>query len=170
VSALTLIELLFGLAVGSMVLAATAAFTIGAARSFASVFNYVEMEAQSRSALDLMSQQIRRTDVLAGFTSNELVFLDRDGKSLSFAYSPDNRTLSQTKGGVTTTLLEGCDSLSFSIFQRNTTNGTYDQYPTTVEASNCKVVQITWVCSREVLGNRLNTELVQTAKIVIRNQ
>ena len=169
-SGLTLVEFLFGVAIGSVALGVTAAFTIGAARSFASAYNYVEMETQSRAALDLMSHQIRRTDILTGFSTNSLTFQDHDAKTLSFTYSPSDRTLTRSKNGETTTLLTGCDSLAFSIYQRNTTNGTYDQYPTTLEASNCKVVQVTWVCSREVLGHKLNTELVQTAKIVIRNQ
>ena len=33
----------------------------------------------------------------------------------------------------------------------------------------CKLVSVSWRCSRTILGQKVNTESVQTAKIVIRN-
>jgi hypothetical protein len=33
-----------------------------------------------------------------------------------------------------------------------------------------KLVQVTWVCSRSILGKKVNTESVQSAKVVIRKQ
>jgi len=36
--------------------------------------------------------------------------------------------------------------------------------------ATAKVVDVTWVCSRTVLGRRQNTENVQSARIVIRKQ
>jgi hypothetical protein len=32
------------------------------------------------------------------------------------------------------------------------------------------VVNISWICSRSIFGNSINTEAVQTARIVIRRQ
>ena len=55
------------------------------------------------------------------------------------------------------------------MFQRNPVNGKYDQYPTAT-ASQCKLVQLRWVCSRDLIHARRNTESVQSAKIVIRKQ
>ena len=62
-----------------------------------------------------------------------------------------------------------CDYLRFAIFQRNPIGGTYDQYAT-ASATNCKLVQLNWICSRTILGAKVNTESVQSAKIVIRRQ
>jgi hypothetical protein len=73
------------------------------------------------------------------------------------------------KGGVTEVLLTECDNLSFAIFQRNPINGTYNQYPTASPATT-KLINVTWTCSRKILGNTMNTENVQTAKVVIRKQ
>ena len=168
--AATLIEYVISIGVGSIALLAIVAFSIYTGRSFAGIMNYVELEGQSRTALDGMIKDIRQTGLLTGFTSNSLTFQDYDAKALTYAYDPEARTLTRTKDGASKTLLNECDSLDFSIFQRNTTNGTYDQYPTTLQASNCKVVQVTWTCSRQITGTKLNTETVQTAKIVIRNQ
>lgn len=169
-AAATLVEYIISIGVGSIALLAIVAFSIYTGRSFAGMMNYVELESQSRSTLDGMIKDIRQTAILTGFTSNSLTFRDYDDKPLLYEYSPENRTLTRTKDGTSKTLLKECDSLNFGIFQRNTTNGTYDQYPASLQASNCKVVQVTWVCSRAITGTKLNTETVQTAKIVIRNQ
>ena len=47
-------------------------------------------------------------------------------------------------------------------------SNSFDCYaPATV--ANAKLVQVTWNCSRQILGNKANTESVQSAKIAIRN-
>jgi hypothetical protein len=66
-------------------------------------------------------------------------------------------------------LLTNCDFLTFQIFQRNPVSASYDVYPT-ANAASCKLINVSWICSRSILGSRLNTESVQTAKIVIRKQ
>jgi hypothetical protein len=106
---------------------------------------------------------------LASISSNQLVFTDWDGAPLAYTYSPGTRTLVQSKGGVNTVLLTGCDFLCFSNFQRNPIEFSYDQYLAN-SPTNTKLVSMTWICSRTVVGTRLNTESVQTAKIVIRKK
>ena len=76
----------------------------------------------------------------------------------------------RTKGGVSQVLLTECDFLTFSNYQRNPYYGQYDQYPVTTSPTNSKLVSLTWVCSRKITGAKMNTESVQTAKIVIRKQ
>jgi len=166
----SLVELLVAIAIGTIVTLGLGAFSLFTGRGFAGLMNYSELEQQSRTALDKMSKEIRQTKRLTDYTSNKLVFLDYDDTSLTFQYSPSTRMLTRTKDGVTADLLTECDTLNFNIFQRNTTNGTYDQYPTSVQASNCKVVQVSWICSRTITGSKVNTETVQSTKIVIRNQ
>ena len=167
---LSLVELLIAVTISTIVALGLGAFSLFTGRGFAGLMNYAELENQSRNTLDKMSKEIRQTTRLIDYTSNKLVFLDYDGKSLEFEYSPTTRVLTRAKDGLTNTLLTECDSLNFGIFQRNTTNGTYDQYPTSVQASNTKVVQVSWTCSRTITGTKLNTETVQSTKIVIRNQ
>jgi hypothetical protein len=89
---------------------------------------------------------------------------------VTYTYSPTARTLVRTANGTTRTLLEECDQLRFSIFQRNPINGTYDYYETTDNPAITKIVQLSWVCSRDILGKQANTESVQSAKVVIRKQ
>jgi hypothetical protein len=61
------------------------------------------------------------------------------------------------------------DYLTFQIYQRNTVANTYDQFPTG-SVGLCKLISVSWICSRTILGSKMNTESVQTAKIVIRKQ
>ena len=55
------------------------------------------------------------------------------------------------------------------MYQRNMTNGTDQPIPTSV-ASQCKLIKLTWVCSRDILGKSANTESVQSAEFVIRKK
>src|SRR5512137_2269468 len=115
-----------------------------------------------------MSMDIRQTKYLESLTTNHLVFRDYDDVPLTFTYSPLRKTLVRTKNSVSTTLLTECDYLCFSNYQRNMIGHTYDQFPVTTSPTNTKLVSLTWICSRKVTGTKLNTESVQTAKIVIR--
>jgi len=165
---MTLLELLFAMGVTSVVLAGVCSLYFYSYRSFAAQLNYVEMDQDSHRTLDKMSQQIRQVKAMTGFTTNQLVFTDFDDQPLAFVYNPTNRTLIRRKSGQSEVLLGGCDSLTFSIFQRNPVAGKYDQYPT-ADVATAKLIQVQWLCSRKLFYNSLlNTESMQSAKIVIR--
>jgi Tfp pilus assembly protein PilW len=168
-SAFTLVELLLSTGLGLVVLLATCGLSFYSGRSFAAMSNYAELDHYSRKALDIMTKEIRQANALLTNSATRLDFQDSDGTTLSYYYSQDAKRLYRSRAGITTVLLEGCDQLSFAIYQRNPVGGTYDQYPTAV-SSNCKIVQLNWVCSRNIFGATANTESVQSAKIVIRKQ
>lgn len=169
-------EMTVTLAVSGIILVALLSFTVYAAKSFAALENYTDLEQKSQNALDTMTRDIRETQYLANYgtrtvggqlVTNVLTFVDADNQPLTFNYT--NNVLLRQKNGVDRTLLTNVDFLTFLIFQRNPMGGSYDQYSTT-NAANCKLISVSWVCSRSILGSRLNTESVQTAKIVIRKQ
>jgi len=170
---LTLVELLVAVALGGVVMTAVMTLAFFSARSFAAITNYVDLDNSSRNALDIMSREIRQADRLLSGDDHQLVFTHTDPVSgaaftISYIYNPDNRTLTRLRPGESrTVLLQECDFLKFSIFQRNPVGGTYDQYPTANPAT-CKLVQLSWVCSRTILGKQANTESVQSAKVVMR--
>jgi hypothetical protein len=155
--------------VSSLLMLVLASFSLYSARNCASLTNYSELETQSRLALDKMTQQIRQSRGLTSSTSTNIVLTDADGAPLEFAYDGGARTLSRRKNGRSEVLLQGCTFLRFSLFQRNPVQGTYDAYPTATPAT-CKLIQVTWVCARSLLGADANTESVQSAKIVIRKK
>lgn len=167
---MTMVELLVAVGIGSVMMASLASLSVYTSRSFAAMVNYVDLDKASRSTLDLMSKEIRQTKRLISGDTQRLVFEDHDGVQLEFRYNSTNRTLRRLKSGYPSkVLLTGCDELKFSMFQRNPMEGTYNVYPTAT-AATCKMVQLRWTCSRDLIRSRVNTESVQSSKIVIRKQ
>ncbi|MGZ8898583.1 MAG: PilW family protein [Limisphaerales bacterium] len=168
--AMTLVELLVAVFIGSLLMTGVAALSIYTARSFAALGNYMELDKNSRNTLDRMTQLIRESDGVLDWTKHELV-LSYKTQPLTFKYLPSDKKLVMTEtNGTQSALLEGCDFLNFEIFQRTTMSGTYDQYPVTADEAAAKIVQISWVCSKKLIGSLINSESVQSAKIVIRKQ
>ena len=161
--------MLVAMGIGSLAMMSLASFSLYAGKSVASLANYAELESRSRLALDRMSQEIRQTRGLTDFTSTSLNFTDSDGLSLSYVYDPSAKTLSRLKNSKRDVLLEGCDYLQFGVYQRNPIGGSYDVYPAAT-ALTAKLIQVTWGCSRSILGTRANSEIVQSSKIVIRKR
>jgi len=143
--------------------------SVSTGRSFAEISNYVELDHFNRVALDHLNKDIRQVDYLVAFATNRLEFMDYDGQPVVFEYSPADRMLVKKKNGKTTLLLRECDALRFAAFQRCPIEKSYDLIPIT-EVTNCKVVSVSWSCSRTVFGVKANTENAQAAKIVIRNK
>lgn len=175
----TLVELMVASGIGVIVFVLAATIIFFSARSFAALTNYVDLDRVSRNALDTMSTEIRQVDALTSFTTNKVVFRGTDPVSagayiLTYTYDPSKKTLTSEFTGARREkkeLLSECQSFLFASFQRNPINGTYDQYPTDPNRPDlCKLVQVSWVCSRNILGKKANTESVQSAKFVIRKQ
>ncbi len=165
----TLAETWFAVALGLLVAATLASFTLYTAVSMEALKNYTDLERNSQRAIDTMTQDIRQTRFLTACTSNRIEFMDGNYQRLSYEYSSATKTLRKVQGITNLTLLTECDQLTWSIFQRNPVGGSYDQYPTAT-ITNTKLINVSWVCSRRIRGARMNTEAVQTAKIVIRKQ
>jgi len=166
---MTLPEVMVALGIGSIILTVVATLSLYSSRTFVAMGNYVDLDKSSRNALDLMIREIRQTTVLSDYKPNSLTFVDSDGLLLQYEYDSTARTLSRRKPGEKTiVLLTECDYLNFYIFQRSPLPGA--KFVSTTSPASCKLVDMTWKCSRTILGKKLNTESVQTAKIVIRNK
>jgi len=171
---MTLVEVMIATGLGMVVLSAVMALTVFSARSFAAVSNYVDLDVRSRNALDRMSQEIRQADSLQTCSATQLIFAGKDpvttaAYTLTYDYNPGAKTLTRTKGADSQVLLTQCDSLAWYMYQRNMTNGTDQPIPTSIPGQ-CKLVKLTWVCSRDILGKSANTESVQSAEFVIRKK
>jgi hypothetical protein len=168
VRGLSLVELMVTTGIASIAFAAIASLSVYTARSFVAMGNYADLDKASRNALDLMAREIRQTKALTNFSSTKLVFVGLDSQPLTYQFNSADSTLTRKQGtGPTTVMLQGCDFLNFHISQRNPSNN-FTFYPTT-NLSLAKMVDVSWRCSRKILGAKVNTESVQTAKIVIRN-
>jgi len=169
---MTLVELLIAMSIASLVLIAVGCLSLYVCRSYAALANYSDLDQASQHALDSMSRDIRQTMGLIGYNTNggqqTLVFSNWDGTHLTYTWTPASRELVRKETGqADTVLLTQCDSLFFDLSQRNPSNN-FTFYP--ISGTNtAKLVDITWTCSRQILQAKVNTESVQTAKIVIRN-
>jgi hypothetical protein len=166
----TLVELMVTLATGLVVITALALVFFFSNRSFASLTNYLDLDQKTQVALDKMSREIRQVNQLASYSSNKLVFIDYDSAKLQYTYDSDAQTLTRKKeGGSSEVLLTGCTSLKFSIYQRTPNTNSF-QPITTSTATNTKVIELTWNCSRTILGSPVNNESMQSAMVVIRKK
>jgi hypothetical protein len=173
---MTLVETLIALGLGSLVLSTVMSFTGFTARSFGSLGCYYSINSESRAALDRMTRDIRQTDFLTSYTANKLVFQTTDPNStnrytLAYTYSPGAGTLTRTFNGNSTLLLTDCTCYHFDLYQRNpslTNGGELVSLISTNQPRLVKAIDISWVCARTLQKRTNNTEVVQSARVVIR--
>lgn len=164
-----LTEAMFAIGIGIMFLVALMGIFISSSISFAGVGNYINMDRRSRNALDQMTRNIRSAKVLTSFDPAALVFnYDSVGTTnLAYRYNASAGVVTEewtVSGGTTTnTLLTRCDSFAFSLYDRDLAA------TTDVSAGQGKVISIAWHAYGTTLG-RTNSEYMQQAQIVIRNQ
>jgi Tfp pilus assembly protein PilW len=199
VSGMTLAEMMVSVGLGSMILAMAGSLWLFGSRSFAAMGNYTDLDAKSRGALDLMSREIREATRVTGFdNSGSTRWLQvtnaAQGTTITYIWNAGPRTLVCRRTGTYTSstapsamasaslgepdevYLTECDRWDFDLFQRAPQKGgSYVFFPATNSAgaydlSVCKLINMTWKCSRTVLGSKLNTESVQTAQVVLRNK
>jgi hypothetical protein len=180
-----LAEWVVSIGICGLLVGAIAAFLVYGSRSFISLSNYVDLNAQSRNAVDRMGKEIRQALKVTAYAPDTITLLVGTNQ-VTYSYLGNQRTLiRQVNAHAPETLLKGCDSARFDIYQRQATNVTLTSgvsgvlsllpltidpvYPTATK-ENAKVVQLTWNCSRSILGKKANTEAAQFARIVIRKQ
>jgi len=174
--AFSLIEVLIASGITTLVVLVICALTLHSSRSFAAIFNYVDLDDSNQIAMDQLSRDVRQAMRLKSCTTNvttklvdSITLEDADGTDLVYTYFQKQGTLMRTRAGRSRAVLKGCDKLAFNLAQRNTYTGGYDVYAASSPAT-CKVINISWSCSRKIMGNKENTESMQTARIVIRKQ
>jgi type II secretory pathway pseudopilin PulG len=165
----TLVEALIAMAVSGMVVLALVSMMVFSGRVFAAIFNYVDLDDSNRVAMDVISRDIRTAQRVVSFTTNEFRLKDASGADLTYRYSPGAKTLTRVSAGRSKVLLEECQRFSFRICQRTPKDAVYEVFPAAT-AETAKVIDLSWLCSRNILGEQANTESVQTARIVIRGQ
>jgi len=166
--ATTLVELLVAVVASLLLLTAVALAWILTARSFAAIGNYADMDEASRTALDLMSREIRGAAALTYYRTNQITLRNPDNSAFAYVYDPSAATLVRSNSAGNRILLSGCEYVTFNVSQRNVSNS-FQFYSSAAQPTLTKLVDVSWKCSRKILGAKLNTESVQTAKIVLRN-
>jgi hypothetical protein len=142
-------------------------------RSFAALSNYATLDQSNREAVDQLTCEIRQAKEVTDRGTGSITILNGEGDTVTFKFVPAKKQLVRTSSdGSFKILLEDCHLLEFHLFQRNPVEGTFNDYPVATEnwQKTVKGVQLTWKTSRSLPNGLVNSENVQTARIVIRKQ
>lgn len=169
-----LIDLVVATGVSAIVLLAMCLLSMYTGRAFAALGNYADLDRASRSTLDQMTREIRGAMYLVSSTSNSLVFnlsgTNASVTNVTYSFDPDAHTLTRTyTGQASQIMLTNCDYVYFNTYQRNMSNQVFGAF-SNATPNTCKLVDLNWRCSRTIFKKAVNTESVQTAKIVLRNE
>ncbi len=173
---MTLVETLVATVVASLLLLVVGVLSVYGLRSFSAMGNCTELDAQSRQALDQISQDMRQaTQVLScgtnAFGATLVVSNGLRGMTIRYEWDADARTLSCEKSDQGEVVyLTQCDAWQVEMYRRTPQPGTTMTFVRTPNPAECKLVAMTWKCSRPIMGRAWNTETVQTAQIVLRNK
>ncbi len=169
-----LVELMVSVGIGSLVLASAVTMFISGQANFTGLGNYADLSNESRLALDRMSRDLREATQVTGWQTNAagaILTVTNSLKGVQTSYTWDASTgviyCSQT-GQADKAYLTGCDFWTCSFYQR-TPNNNWTFYPAN-NLSACKLINMSWKCSRSVAGRRRNTENMVTAQVVLRNK
>jgi hypothetical protein len=171
---MTLIETLVALGVGALVLTVVAVLSVYALRSFTAMGNYADLEAKSRAALDRITRDVRQA---TGVISTDPLGADKrlrltnalEGTSFTYAWYAEDRVLEcEQDGQAVRTYLTECDEWNYTLYQRTPMPGSTNQFYPTDDKRACKMIEMSWKCSRTLLGKRWNTESLQSLRVVLR--
>lgn len=176
----TLVEMMVAIGLTAVLLSSLMGLYVSGLLSFAAMGNYQNLEVKSYYALDTLSREIRNSNLVIGYVTNQSLTLAnsnaRNGAGQTNIITYDSTaqivTLQRT-GQPIMTNLTGCDAWSFTLYTRAPDTNSFSTnivFTVATNASACKLIQMSWKCSRTILGSKLNTESVQTAQIVLRNK
>jgi prepilin-type N-terminal cleavage/methylation domain-containing protein len=173
----TLVEMMIAVGVFSVASIALGTLFMFSIRSFGQMLNYAELDAQNRHAVDILTREIRQAQFVRTFInsaqSSSLTLLTGGNYDVTYTFDGNNKVMTRTVGANSEILLSNCTILNFSCYQRNPMSNDFKIYDI---ANNdipkyVKAVELSWKTSRTLNPTTLiNSENVQTARIIIRKQ
>lgn len=179
VAAWTLVELMVGLAVFAVAGLALVIIFMFSVRSYAAMANYALLDQYNRQAMDTVTYELRQAQNVADYQSNatsrSLLITNGAGLLVTYTFDAAKQQVRRTASdGTSKVLLTNCNLLNFGLYMRPPTNGTFDVYPVQSGSNwqqTVKVVQLSWKTSMMISPiAKVNSEDIQTARIVIRKQ
>jgi len=163
----TVLELVFGMGIGALILTVVVAMSMSTAINFACLAKYSDLDSTGINAMNQLSRDIREANGMTAISTNFITLVTDSGVPLTYSYSSTNRTLTRIQGANSKIILPGCDSLKFLCYQRTPIKGTFDQYDFS-STNDAKVIFVTWSCSRSILGRKMTTDSASVGHIVMR--
>jgi prepilin-type N-terminal cleavage/methylation domain-containing protein len=175
VQGMTLIELMIAMGIFSVVSMALMTIFIFSLRSFETMSNYANLDRDNRLAMAMITRDVRQASYVANYVADPpTLTLVSGSEKISYLYDEKAQTLTRSSSDEgDKVLLERCSELKFNLFQRNAVGGSYDVFPVAKGSwtNTAKVVELSWKTNRRLKGtSRINSEYMETARIVIRKQ
>jgi type II secretory pathway pseudopilin PulG len=172
----TLVEMMVAVGIFSLCGLSLMGLYIFSVKSMASMYNYCVLDQYNRQAMDLLTREIRQAKSVLSYTTNSITVLSANydgspGPSVTYAFIPSSKKMVRTStDGSSKLLLNNCNLLSFQLFTRCPSNAVFGIFPVATGnwQQTVKVLQLTWKTSINL--PHVNSENIQTARIVIRKQ
>jgi hypothetical protein len=178
-AAWTLVEMMVGLGVFSIASLALVMIFMFSLRSYTAMANYAVLDQYNRQAMDQVTYELRQAQKIIDYqtnaTTSTLSILNGSGVNVNYVFDSNRQQVRrEASDGSSKVLLTNCNLLNFGLFMRPPTNGTFDVYPIEMGTNwqqTVKVVQLSWKTSMMISPiAKVNSEDIQTARIVIRKQ
>jgi hypothetical protein len=164
---------LANLAVGGLIVLGAGSIGLFHSHDLAALAAFPSLDSQDQNAGSIIAQDIRCARCVDSRNTNEIAFRESGSTGVStitYNFDTESHTLTRTDSqGGAQVLLNGVEAFSFSLFQRPGANAAYGTFAP-ANASDAKVVGCHWTCSRKVAGEKVNSQTVEIAPIVLRNR
>ena len=171
----TLLEMMIAVTIFGIAGAAVGSAYLFGLRSFQALSNYSILDQQNRTAMDKLTREVRQARWVESKTDDTLILKDGNYDSITYKFNNDTQQLVRTANGNTTVMLDNCSLIKFVMATRvpntnvNDANFYTDYYETS-DMNEAKVINLSWKTRRELPNGVMQSENVQTARIVIRKQ
>ena len=172
----TLVEIMMAAGIFSLVGMALMGTYLFSVKSMASMYSYSLLDQYNRQAMDQLTREIRQSKKVLAYTTNSVTILaandDGTTSKVIYSFNPTSKKMVRTSPGTSKVLLNDCSLLSFQLFTRCPSNAVFGSFPVATGdwQQTVKVLQLTWKTSMSLPSVVVNSENVQTARIVIRKQ
>lgn len=174
----TLAEMMVALGIFSLCGLAMMGLYLFCVKGMASMYNYAVLDSYNRHAMDTLTREIRQAQAVVGYTTNSITIETGNpdgtaGANVTYSFNGSSQKLIRTSSdGSSQVLLDHCSLLQFSLYTRVPVTGTYESYPVATNnwQQTVKVLQLTWKTSIQLPSGPINSEDIQTARVVIRKQ
>src|SRR5215831_9749916 len=130
-NAFTIVELVVGVGLSTLLALVVGWLTVYGARTFVSMGHYIDLDEQSRNAVDIIGREIRNSSAVYSFQTNLptrwlMLTNASSGTTVKLTFNKNFRTLVMTKTGESpVTNLAQCDSWNFALYDRAPNTNTF---------------------------------------------
>lgn len=169
----TLVELMIGATLSSFVLLAILTTFLFMGRSGANLRNYSDMESQARRSLEIFAEDARQASAIS-WTSDVSVLLTVNSTGIRYSYDSSTRLFSRQVGTATAqVLISGVRAGTFAFKAYNVAGSEMvlvSAANLTAASSSTKQIQISLEASRTTTTVTSATNLVLSARYILRNK